>query len=200
MKVLHNAPAKTLCADRMHSDTVKEKYGATTQNILYQDKLVRQTMMMDEHNIARTYAAITLNTDWQDNREMREVDEAIRRGESISEAFCSRGFMLRKNILDVYASSLTARLRRSFSTTAIFAKACNAEFIVKKGRRVYNYAVMVEIYSPDLYAAMVTDEDIRQVNFSFYTLRAAGFSSEEVWRLIGNEATDWSTSLQFEHL
>ena len=168
--------------------------------VLHEDDKIRQTIMVNEDNIARTYTAITKNEEWKANKEMILADRAITLGEPMQDAFAKQGFELRKNILDVYTITLTPRLRKSFGVAETFAKAKNSELIVRAHNRIYHYGMILEIYSPAMISPMVTEKETQLVNFSFHTLKAAGFSTEEVWKLLGNESTDWISFARFEHL
>jgi hypothetical protein len=168
--------------------------------VLHEDEKIRQTLMVNDDNIARTYTAVSKNSEWKTVKEMLQADRAITLGVPIAEAFSKQGFQVRKNILDVYTISLTPRLRKSFGTIEAFAKANNSELIVRTPNRIYHYGMMIEIFSPVICSAKVTDNDTQFVNFSFHTLKAAGFSNEEVWNLLESEAAEWSTSTRFEHL
>lgn len=168
--------------------------------VLHEDDKIRQTIRVNEDNVATRYTAITKNEEWKGNKQMILADRAITLGEPMHDAFARQGFELRKNILDVYTITLTPRLRKSFGVAETFAKAKNSELIVRAHNRIYHYGMMLEIYSPEIISPMVTEKETQLVNFSFHTLKAAGFSTEEVWKLLGNESTDWISSARFEHL
>lgn len=152
-------------------------------NILEQET-VRKTLIVDREGTACTYLILTPHTEWIVNTEIQQVDKAILEGEAIGEAFRKKGFQVRKNILDVYTVSLSPWLKKAFATTEAFAKTRNVEYVVKKKNEVYNYALVTEIHSPEFRPAVVSDADTEQINFSFYTLKAAGFPKEEIWKLI----------------
>lgn len=188
MKIQPQVIVATYAAsEKLLTDLLKEKYGDTSLKILYQDGTVRKVLMLDGQGIAKVYATASKTKEWMFNNEMLEADKAIQRGETIGEAFRNRNFEFRKNVLDVYTVSLSPWLRKDFATDEAFAKAKHSEFIVRKNDKIYNYALITEIYSPDFQPALISEAERAQVNFSFHTLKAAGFSREEIWRIVNND-------------
>lgn len=195
-----NLPATNfLSQSNLYADTGDSKK-AYTEKVLYQDKSAREVLQIDQRGIATLYTTIMKNNENPPSDGIAEVERAIQQGEAVESAFRSRGFIIRKNILDVYVVSLRSWLRKEFATVECFAKARNTELIIKRGELIRNYAMITEIYSPDLYKAEVTEHDNTQVNFAFGTLQAAGFSKQEIWQLMDQEAKSWLTPVRFEYI
>jgi hypothetical protein len=171
-----------------------------TEKVLYQDKSTREVLTTDQQGIATLYTTIIKYNEHPLSDGILEAERAIQHGELFENAFRSRGFIVRKNILDVYTVPLRSWLRKEFATTENFAKARNTEFIIKRGELIRNYAMITEVYSPCLYKAEVTEHDNLQVNFAFATLQAAGFSKPEIWQLMDQEAGAWLIPVRFEYI
>jgi hypothetical protein len=170
--------------NRLHTEVLKEKYGKVNTHVLRDDDHIRDVLLMDEHLIARTYALTIKNKQWQHNDEIYEVNKAIQNGEGIGEAFKSRGFVIQKNVLDVYVIKLAEWLRLAFETNNKTAKARIAEFIVKKGNLIYNYGTITEVYAPDFRTPQVNETDKAQINIPSSVFKSFGFSKEEIWTFL----------------
>lgn len=151
-----------------------------------QDKPSREDWIPAGNGSGKIYTITSLNSEWEADEEMQLIDRAIGNGGSFHESFVRMGYGIRKNVLDVYVVSLTEVLRRSFNTQQIFAKAQNAEYLVRKGDIIYCYGIVKQIYSPEIWPAGITEQDKESVNFSFHTLQASGFTRSEIWELTGS--------------
>jgi len=170
--------------NRLHTEMLKEKYGKVNTHILRDDDNIREVLLIDEALIARTYALTIKNKEWQHGDEIDKVNKVIKNGEGIGEAFKSRGFVIQKNILDVYLIRLAEWLRYAFDTNNKIAKARIAEFIVKKGNMIYNYGTITELYSPDFRTPWVNETDKAQINIPSSVFKSFGFSKEEIWTFL----------------
>jgi hypothetical protein len=200
MKMTSNLPATNfLLQSNLYTDTGNTKQ-AHAQKVLYHDKAAREVLQIDLRGIATQYTTIIKNNENPPSDGIAEVERAIQQGEGVESAFRNRGFIIRKNVLDVYVVSLRSWLRKEFATVECLAKARNTELIIKRGEMIRNYAMITEVYSPELYKAEVTEHDNTQVNFAFGTLQAAGFSKQEIWQLMDQEAKSWLTPVRFEYI
>lgn len=134
----------------------------------------------------KIFTVTSLNSEWELDEEMLAIDKEIGEGGSFHEVFVRYGYGVRKNVLDVYVISLTQGLRRSFNTVQTFAKAQNAEYLVRKDDKIYCYGIVKQIFSPEIWSPSITERDKESVNFSFHTLQASGFSRKEIWELTGS--------------
>jgi hypothetical protein len=192
MTELYPLPGKLFCG------TTKENL--LIEKVLYQDKTTREVLFTNHQGIATIYTTILKNNEHPSNDGITEVEKAIQQGEPFEKAFRRRGYIIRKNVLDVYTVSLRSWIRKEFATTQSIARAKSTEIIIKRGELIRNYAVITEIFSPDLYTPEVTEQDRSQFNFSFTSLQAAGFSKQEIWLLMDNEVTSWLTPVKFEYI
>ena len=166
---------------RLHTEVLKEKYGSIGLQVLCDDDYKREVLLLDESSVARTYALTLKKSDWKDNKEMIAVNDAIKKGQGIGEAFKKRKFDIQKNVLDVYIVSLPKWLQQSFKTKSKTAKARIMEFVVKKDKSIYNYGIVTEIYSPLFRKPRVSEEDKVQINIPTSVLGSFGFTKEEIW-------------------
>lgn len=192
MTELYPLPGKLFCGPA--------KENLLSEKVLYQDKSTREVLYTNHQGIATIYTTISKNNEHPFNDGIAEVEKAIRQGEPFEKAFKRRGYIIRKNILDVYTISLRSWLKKEFATTQSVARAKSTELIIKRGELIRNYAVITEVFSPDLYTTQVTEQDRSQFNFSFTTLRAAGFSRQEIWQLMDQEVTLWRSPVRFESI
>src|SRR3989337_2981879 len=119
---------------RLHTEVLQDVYGRISVQVLNDDNLTREVLLLDQQNIARTYALTIKNTEWAWNKEMQAVNAAIRGGEAIGKAFKVNGFSICKNIIDVYVVNLPGWLQDTFAHGSEIAKARISEFLVKKNQ------------------------------------------------------------------
>ena len=166
---------------RLHVDVLREKYGRIDVQVLYDEGDKRAVLLMDKDHIARTYAITLKSADSRNEPGIREVNDAIRSGGGIGTAFKDFGFDIQKNVLDVYVVQLPTWLQETFRTDRKTAKARITEFMAKKGRAVYHYGIVIEIYSPDFRKPRINDADRAQINIPVSVLQSLGFTKEEIW-------------------
>ena len=148
---------------KLHTEVLEEKYGKISLQVLHDDDEMREVLLTDQHDIARTYALTVRSNQWRNNEEVCAVNDAIRAGEPIGQAFKTSGFAITKRALAVYTIALPEWLRHAFMREELFAKARITEFIVSKQLATFQYGFVTEVYSPDFRKALVTGHDRAQV-------------------------------------
>lgn len=173
---------------RLHTEVLQDVYGPISVQVLHDDNVTRKVLLTDQQNIARTYALTIKHTEWAWNKEMQAVNTAIRAGEAIGKAFKANGFLICKNIIDVYVVNLPGWLQNAFAHSSEIAKARISEFLVKKNQLFYRYGLITEIYSPDFRNAAVNVQDIAQINLPSGVLYDMGLAKQQVWKYIEEKA------------
>jgi hypothetical protein len=159
---------------KLHTEVLEEKYGKISLQVLHDDDETREVLLTDQRDIARTYALTVRCNNWRNNVEICAVNDAIRAGEPIGQAFKTRGYTITKHALAVYTITLPEWLRHAFMMDEHFAKARITEFVVRKRSSAFQYGFVTEVYSPDFRQALVNAQDRVQV--------AAGFNNHQpVW-------------------
>lgn len=170
--------------DRLHTDVLQEKYGTIRPDIIEHNEERRIIDMLDKENVSRT-RAITLYPQWTDRDKLRDVDEKIKNGKLIGEAFREEGYKIRKNVIDVFTVELSESMRKKFNTEDIHAKARTSEFYAKKdNNEPLIYGFVTEIYHPDFRPAVVNEVDMSQISANTYSLENRGISRDEIWNKI----------------
>jgi hypothetical protein len=149
---------------KLHTEVLEEKYGKISLQVLHDDDETREVLLTDPHNIARTYALTVRSNNWRNNVEICAVNDAIRAGEPIGQAFKTRGYTISKHALAVYTIALPEWLRHAFMMDEYFAKARITEFVVRKQSSIFQYGFVTEVYSPDFRNALVNAQDRTQVS------------------------------------
>lgn len=150
--------------ERLHTEVLEEKYGKISLQLLHDDDELREVLLTDQQDIARTYAMTIRTNAWRNNPEICEVNDAIRAGESIGKAFKSRGFSVRKKVLAVYPLELPEWLQHAFMSSVYFAKTRITEFIVEKRGQFFQYGFVTEVYSPDFRKPVISIYDKAQID------------------------------------
>ncbi|MFA6064260.1 MAG: hypothetical protein WCW44_06320 [archaeon] len=173
--------------EKLHTDVLEEKYGPIHAIVKKHTDKLRESLLVDAHGIARTYAATVFSTKFRG--ELKDVNDAIKQGKPIGQAFREKGFIIRKNVLDVFIVELPYWLKKEFSSGAEgYAKARLSEFYAKKGNsKPIIYGVVTEVYSPDFRKPVINDVDTSQISATTKALEKNGFSKENIWQRIGNE-------------
>ncbi|HLF93539.1 MAG TPA: hypothetical protein VJB14_08755 [Planctomycetota bacterium] len=172
-------------ADRLYVDILEARYGPVHAEIRRHDERLRESFLADAKRIPRTYALSFLANPMP--REARTVDADIRRGELLGRAFLRHGLEVRKNVIDVTVLELPPWLRQAFRTER-HAMARSAEFYAKReGAPPIIYAVVTEVYSPDIKRPLLAEIDIAQMSAATPELERAGFTREEIWDRIGRQ-------------
>lgn len=148
---------------KLHTEVLEEKYGKISLQVLYDDDEMREVLLTDQRHIARTYALTVRSNHWRNNVEVCAVNDAIRAGEPIGQAFKTRGYTITKHALAVYTIALPEWLRHAFMMEEHFAKARITEFIVRKQSSTFRYGFVTEVYSPDFRKPLVNRQDRVQV-------------------------------------
>jgi len=172
--------------EKLHTDILEEKYGEIHAKVLKHTSKIRESLLVDSKDIARTYA-LTFFEDWN-NKEVEKINEEIKNGEAIGKAFRKGGFTIRKNVLDVFIIKLPTWLKKDFHTKDNSAKARLSEFYAKKqGNNPIIYGIVTEVYTPDFRKPVINDVDKLQIGAMTQCLEEEGFSKEEIYRRIGDD-------------
>ncbi len=172
--------------EKLHTDVLEEKYGKIHAEILKHTSKIRESLLSDSKNIARTYA-ITFLENWK-NKEIRQINGEIKKGAPIGKEFRSKGYVIRKNVLEVFIIKVPSWLKEAFHTKINYAKARLSEFYAKKeGVIPIIYGVVTEVYSPDFRKPKINQVDKLQIGAVTKCLEKNGFSKEEIYRRIGDD-------------
>jgi hypothetical protein len=172
--------------EKLHTDILEEKYGEIHAKVIKHNSKIRESLLVDKKNIARTYA-ITFFDKFA-NKEVEKINEEIRKGKAIGKAFRENGYTIRKNVLEVFTIKIPAWLEKEFNTKEEYAKARLAEFYAKKqGNGPIIYGIVTEVYTPDFRKPVINEVDKLQIGAITECLEAEGFSKEEIYRRIGDE-------------
>ena len=172
--------------EKLHTDILEEKYGEIHAKVLKHNSKIRESLLVDSKNIARTYA-LTFFEDWK-SKEVEQINEEIKNGEAIGKAFRKKGYTIRKNVLDVFIIKLPIWLKKDFNTKDNSAKARLSEFYAKKkGENPIIYGIVTEVYTPDFRKPIINDVDKLQIGAVTECLEDSGFSKEEIYRRIGDD-------------
>jgi len=172
--------------EKLHTDILEERYGKISSKVLKHNSEIREALLIDVKGIARTYA-ITFLEDFKD-KEIKKINEEIKKGCPIGIAFRKKHYVIRKNVLDVFKIKIPLWLKKEFKTKEYYAKGRLSEFYVKKrGKKPTIYGVVAEIYSPDFRKAIIRTIDKLQISALTNCLEKKGFTKESIWRRIGDE-------------
>lgn len=172
--------------EKLHTDVLKEKYGEIHAKVLKHNSTIRESLLVDSKGIARTYALTFFNGGR--NKEVEEINQKIKNGEAIGKAFRGKGYLIRKNVLDVFVIKIPDWLKKEFQTKEKFAKARLSEFYAKKqGKNPIIYGIVTEVYTPDFRKPIINEVDKLQIGATTECLEDEGFSKEEIYRRIGDD-------------
>ena len=172
--------------EKLHTDVLEEKYGKISVKVLKHNDVVRESLLIDSKGIARTYA-LTFFNKWE-NKEVEEINGKIKAGEAIGKAFRGKGYLIRKNVLDVFIIKIPNWLKKEFSTKEEFAKARLSEFYAKKqGKNPLIYGIVTEVYTPDFRKPFINEVDKLQIGATTQCLEDNDFSRNEIYRRIGDD-------------
>jgi len=172
---------------KLHTEILEEQYGEIDVQLLYDDNIIREVLLLDEKNIARTYAITFRSREWQGNEGMEKINELIRSGASIGKTFKRGGYDILKNVIEVYVTNIPEWLMLAFEEESKTAKTRITEFLVRKNNEVFNYGIIAEVYSPHFSKPEVTKEDKAQINIATQILKKLGYTSEEIWMSISGK-------------
>lgn len=177
--------------DRLHTDVLEEKYGPIHAEVLRHDDEVREALLRDQSEIARTYA-LTFFSAQSRGSEIQEIDRIIKEGGAIGKTFREFGYAIRKNVIDVYLLETTPWLKEQFKVKEGQSKARLSEFLAsKEGGVPVVYGTVMEAYTPDFRPPEINDIDLAQVSAPIAVLEQMGVSREDIWSRIGRN-NDWA--------
>ena len=188
----------------IHTDILEQKYGPIHAVVLRHDNVkeikkgtdaIREARIVDKNDILRTYALTFLTYD-KENKKIVSIDDEIRQGGLIGKTFRKHGYVIKKNVIDVFLMKIPSWMKDDFKTSVNEVKARLTEFYAKKdiGTPII-YGIVLEVYSPDFKDPKdgINNVDITQINPLTSTLQDAGISSDEIWRRLdrASEANEW---------
>lgn len=190
--------------EKLHTDILEQKYGPIHADVIRHDNVreaepgqdrIREARLVDENNVLRTYALTFLTYD-RNNPEILKIDEGIRVGGLIGKTFREHGYVIKKNVIDVFLESIPEWMKKDFHSDSGEAKARLTEFYAKKGGQTpVVYGQVLEIYSPDFKDPKdgINEIDKAQINPTTDTLRAVGIPTDEIWERLdrAGEADEW---------
>lgn len=185
--------------DKLHTDILEERYGPIHAEVLRHDNVreakpgverIREARLADENNILRTYALTFLTYD-RGNEEISGIDDQIRNGGMIGKVFRDNGFVVKKNVVDVFILDIPDWMKKDFGTEIGQAKARLTEFYAKKENTApLVYGIVLEVYSPDFRNPEegINDIDQAQINPLTGTLQSVGVPADEIWSRLDRAA------------
>lgn len=190
--------------DKLHTDILEQKYGPIHAVVLRHDNVkeikkgterIREARLVDEKNVLRTYALTFLTYD-KSNIELVGIDDEIRQGGLIGKTFRDHGYVVKKNVIDVFIVPIPVWMQKDFSVDVKKAKARLTEFYAKKENYApVIYGTVLEIYSPDFKDPEngINDIDLAQVNPLTGTLQGVGVPADEIWERLdrASETNEW---------
>ena len=176
--------------DRLHTDVLEDKYGPISAKVIKHTKFIRESHLIDDEGISRTYALTFLTPRlWTDK--IKKINNKIKAGGAIGKEFRKEGYSIRKNVIDVWVMEVPYWLKKKFNHKGSHAKARLSEFYAKAKGKPVIYGVVVEIYSPDFRPPLVNKYDIVQINPSTEEFSVVGVSIGEIWKRL-RDGNDWS--------
>lgn len=190
--------------EKLHTDILEQKYGPIHANVFRHDNVremrrgaerIREARLVDRNGISRTYALTFLTYD-RGNEEIAKIDDEIRQGGLIGKTFREHGYVIKKNVIDVFIIPISPWMKNDFQVEVDEAKARLTEFYAKKGKATpVIYGTVLEIYSPDFKdpADGINEVDANQVNPLTSALQSAGVPADEIWERLDRaaEANEW---------
>ena len=172
--------------ENLHTDILEEKYGEIHTNILKHTSKIREALLIDSKKITRTYALTFLNK-WK-NKEITKINKNLKNKKAIGKEFRKKGYLIRKNVLNVFIIKIPKWLKKEFQTEENYAKARLSEFYAKKrGNQPIIYGIVTEVYTPDFRKPIINKIDKLQIGATTESLLQEGFSKEEIYRRIGDD-------------
>lgn len=191
-------------ADKLHTDILEEKYGPIHAVVLRHDNVetsepgidrIREARLVDKDDVLRTYALTFLTFD-KTNTELSMIDNEIRNGVLIGQTFRKHGYVVKKNVIDVFLLDLSVKMQQDFKVASDKAKARLTEFYAKKdAAEPLIYGTVLEVYSPDFKDPNdgINNVDHAQINPSTETMQTAGIPTQEIWNRLDRaaETDEW---------
>ncbi len=168
--------------DRLHIDRLRDVYGPIIVQVLRHDQFVRESHLLDKHGISRTYA-VTFFPKKGHPPPVQTINQEIRMGTPIGNAFSARGYHIRRNVLDVFILQIPPWLSLAFNTSEKYAKSRLSELYVRKpGEAPQLYGAAFEVYCPDFKKPVITHQDIHTMHPSIESLEHLGVTQELIWK------------------
>jgi hypothetical protein len=158
----------------------KHIHAPLTRKILSSDDNASETLLMNEHQVER-YLLLLKNNVWRKYDYVNTIDQMVRNGKSIEEAFGANGYSVMQNMLAAYTMPLHEQMDLYFSTGCADARVTITEYVVQKDELVFSYAISAEVYSPLLYNALVPPVEEASVRLPSLALLKLYFSNDEPW-------------------
>ncbi len=181
--------------DKLHTDILKQKYGPihaivlrhdSSEKIKNDEDRIRETRLVDEKGIMRTYALAFIDYDIRNN-EVVKIDNEIRRGGLIGQTFRKYSYVTKRNMIDIFTVYLPSWAQKEFKVDTKEAKARLVELYVRKDdTEPISYGIVLEILSPDFedpYRDNSTEND--NINPPITALQKAGIPTDEIWSSLG---------------
>ncbi len=174
--------------DRLHTDVLEDTYGPITINVLRHTATIREAHLIDRKGISRTYAITFFPKKLA--KEIAGINDEIKKGESIGKAFRKEGYLIRKNVIDVFIVQIPSWLQKAFKTKETYAKTRLSEFYAcQKNKTPTIYGTVAEIYSPDFREASINNTDIKQMNPSTKECERVGITKKEIGNSIAKHTS-----------
>lgn len=171
--------------EKLHTDILEEKYGPISAKILKHNDKLRKAHLIDQKKISRTFA-LTFFPKKFTEKEIKKINELIKKGGAIGKIFRKYKYSIRKNVLEVYILKIPKWLKQDFKTNSNFAKVRISEFYAKKrSSNPIIYGIVAEIYSPDFRSPTINKIDISQINASTNAFKKVKISKKEIWKRVG---------------
>lgn len=172
---------------KLHTDVLESRYGKIHSEVLRHDDFMREALLSDEKNIARTYALTIFEYD-RNNIEIKSINEAIKNGGLIGKVFRDFGYEVRKNVTGVFLIENPRWLKDKFLNQNKKSKSRLSEFYAKKetGEPII-YGTVLEIYSPDFRPAEINEVDMLQVHPATSILEQSGYKKSEIYDFLAEE-------------
>lgn len=196
--------------EKLHTDILEQRYGPIHAVVLRHDNIremnqgaegIREARLVDEEDILRTYALTFLTYD-KANKELADIDDVIRQGGLIGKTFREHGYVVKKNVIDVFIMPIPSWMKNDFRTDAEEAKARLTEFYAKREDATpVVYGTVLEVYSPDFKDPRdgINDIDIAQINPMTSALQQAGIPVDDIWYHLDRavETNEWDDLRDF---
>ena len=202
---LENSAEHFPVKEKLHTDILEQKYGPIHADVIRHDNVreakegverIREARLVDGDNILRTYALTFLTYDRND-KELLQIDEEVREGGLIGKTFREHGYVIKKNVIDVFLISIPEWMKTDFHTDEENAKSRLTEFYAKKNNQTpVIYGQVLEIYSPDFKDPKdgINDVDKAQINPVTDMLQGSGIPTDEIWSRLdrASETNEWN--------
>ncbi|MFA5872002.1 MAG: hypothetical protein WC858_04790 [Parcubacteria group bacterium] len=172
---------------KLHTDILEDKYGPIHSEVLEHSSSLREALLVDANNIARTYA-LTFFPENFGSIEIAQINSEIKNGGLIGKVFRDHGYEIRKNVVDVFIIDIPDWLKSKFDNSSDHAKARISEFYAKSsvGSPII-YGYVLEVYTPDFREPEINAVDMAQIKPSTEMLEEIGVSKEDVWESLESE-------------